>query len=120
MNEKLENLLAQIVEKAMEAAEKTGEFIIEQAPLLLQEFYRWHLIKNVLALIVWFIISSISIWGFVKLFKFIKKEDTAMYPVLMFFIFPFGFGFYGLYESIYNILYITIAPKLYLIEYFIK
>ena len=44
----LEEQLAKILEKALSVAEQTGEFAIEQAPLLLQKFYTWHISKNIL------------------------------------------------------------------------
>ena len=89
MNEKLENLLGQLVEKDIEAAEKTGEFIIEQAPLLLQEFYRWHIAKNILMIVVCVIVLSISIWGVFRLIRYCNENDNwGSSPVFVFFIFP--------------------------------
>ena len=43
---KTDEVLSKVVEKALNVAEKTGEFAIEQAPLLLKEFYSWHIAKN--------------------------------------------------------------------------
>ena len=51
MNE-LENTLNEILKKALEVAEKTGEFAIEQAPLLLQEFYMWHITESIILCLV--------------------------------------------------------------------
>jgi hypothetical protein len=59
MNE-VENQLAELIKKGIEVAEKTGEFAIEQAPLLLQEFYTWHIAKSVL-LALTFIIAKILV-----------------------------------------------------------
>jgi len=41
-NEALEKAIL----KGIELAEKTGTFIIEQAPEVIQQFYRWHTISN--------------------------------------------------------------------------
>ena len=41
-----DEVLAEAVKKALIVAEKTGEFAIEQAPLLLKEFYAWHITKE--------------------------------------------------------------------------
>ena len=62
MNEKLQEQLALLVEKAIEAATKTGEFVIDQAPDLLQEFYAWNIAEDIgLIILGIFLISMIKI-----------------------------------------------------------
>ena len=55
MNE-LEKQLSKLVEKGIEVAEQTGNFVIEQAPDLLQEFFRWHISKNIFLMIVFIVL----------------------------------------------------------------
>lgn len=133
MNEQLEIL----IKKAIEAAEKTGEFVIDQAPDVLQEFYRWHLISNAFTAVI-LILATIAIW---KMFKAIgrKSEDdfcsytdtvflfgkhyetlTGIMLLVMGVIFGGGLTLGFAIQSIYNVVFIYVAPKLYLIEYFIK
>lgn len=52
MNEELQKQLAEVVRKSMAVAEKTGEFVLDQAPELLQEFYRWHLASEVMGVVL--------------------------------------------------------------------
>lgn len=111
----IEKQLEGIIKKAIEVAEKTGEFAMEQAPLLLQEFYNWHIAKHSL-LIVCSVLISVLIY---KVACKISKETNdvfGFYIVQVFQTFPLVFGC----KAIYDLLFILVAPKLYLIEYFIK
>ena len=40
-----EEILLPILNKAVQAAEATGDFVIEQSPLVLQEFMLWTVVK---------------------------------------------------------------------------
>lgn len=144
MNE-VENQLAELIKKGIEVAEKTGEFAIEQAPLLLQEFYTWHIAKSVL-LVLTFIIAKILVGRLGNLFSYadenqlpkgkenhyyLKRDgkyyyssysdgDSEQYGIsITAKILSYGF-FIGVAIHIYRIAFIVLAPKLYLIEYFIK
>ena len=135
MNE-LEKQLSTILEKAIHLAEESGKFVIDQAPLLLQEFYRWHIIKNAFTAIASIIVITIIWKGFKKLGKaelpnssynnytnyFGKFYEELSGALMMIFgiICGGGIAFGSLLNSLYNILFILSSPKLYLIEYFIK
>tara|TARA_R110002124_G_C8665760_1_gene490724 strand:+ start:136 stop:573 length:438 start_codon:yes stop_codon:yes gene_type:complete len=145
MNE-VENQLAELIKKAIEVAEKTGEFAIEQAPLLLQEFYMWHIAKAFMficvGIAVWIILRFISnLFGSKESFKWIRnkgysfeeEEDSVLIQGKYYrkgsdnYIGAMIFKYAGLiifsiifFANLYKILFITIAPKLYLIEYFIR
>lgn len=126
---KLDEVLAKSVEKAISVAEKTGQFVIEQAPDLLKQFYMWHIAEC----IFWIVFSiGLFILGRYLPYAWLSKEESEYDSRF--------FGRYGNDEiplayilfilstllsiiifltSIYELLFITIAPKLYLIEYFI-
>ncbi len=132
--DKIEEQLARIVEKAIEVAEKTGEFVIDQAPMLLQEFYRWHTIQDVFLIILG--LSGVISFQFIPR-AFSKKhegEDVRFYDdvfmgrvyknstvvgavaikiIGLLFLLPFFIG-------LWDLMFILTAPKLYLIEYFLK
>ncbi len=123
--QKTDEVLADVVKKALTVAEKTGNFAIEQAPLLLQEFYAWHITKCILTLIMWIIFFIICYVGLRKIKKYGKDENLDMSDAEYFF--PIVFSYLGalisigfLFASIYDLVFILVAPKLYLIEYFIK
>jgi len=123
--QKTDKALSEIVKKALVVAEKTGEFAIEQAPLLLKEFYMWHITKNVLSLSMW-VVFLIAIYIILKKIKNYKEEENLDMSDAEYF-FPIAFSYTGvivcvifLFISIYDLVFILVAPKLYLIEYFIK
>lgn len=144
MNE-LETQLSKVLEKAIEIAEQTGEFAIEQAPLLLQEFYMWHIVKAIFMMLT-FIAVKIMLGRAGRLFSYknlesvpmekkkkyaLKKDgryyyseysdgDSDHYDVSLFFNLGSYLSLIGFFVYAYELVYILIAPKLYLIEYFIK
>lgn len=111
----LEQTLSKILEKALNVAEQTGEFAMEQAPLLLQEFFYWHIANATLGLLLGFIIAIIINKIALKVSKH-EEEEFVYYlinvlqfaPILIFCI------------NLYDLVFILVAPKLYLIEYFVK
>ena len=130
----LENQLAKVVEKSLQLAEKTGDFVIEQAPSLLQEFYMWHIVSS----IFWIILGLLIAWGgtFLPLLwaekvekdyaledyeyfykgKVIDKDECP--PFLTNIIFCSITSLIVL-SNLYDLIKIIVAPKIYLIEYFI-
>ncbi len=142
MNE-LEQQLSKILEQAIKVAEQTGEFVIEQAPLLLQEFYRWHLTVNVFNIICSFLIIFIAhkVLKYALSYKenpkpdkpehYVTREDrfwmssykdglSEQFTVYTVISSLSWFSLIWAVVSIYKIVFIIVAPKLYLIEYFVK
>lgn len=144
--EKLETVLSELVKKAIDVAEKTGEFAMEQAPLLLQEFYKWHIAKSIVFILIAstiFIFSKYisNLFGEKEPFKWIRnagysfssEEESVLIRGRYYkknsdsYIGAIVFRYLGIiifliifFTQLYKIIFITIAPKLYLIEYFIK
>lgn len=132
-----DQVLSKIVEKALVVAEKTGNFIIEQTPLLLQEFYNWHITESILGILLGVIIFLI---GRYIPYLWIKNKESQgnnsqqffnrhsennyysepLIPAYICFICSSIASFIFIVLNVYNLLYLLIAPKLYLIEYFIK
>jgi len=144
MNE-VENQLSELIKKAMEVAEKTGEFVIDQAPLLLQEFYTWHILQRVvfmcIGVLIFILLNSLSnFFGKKEPYSYEYKkygeEHNVKYelhagryfnPREDWQIGRYVFRYLALIIpsiiiliNLYWITFIIAAPKLYLIEYFIK
>lgn len=131
--QKTDEVLAEVVKKALTVAEKTGEFAIEQAPLLLQEFYNWHIAENSLGILLGFIVIIIG-YNLRKIFgKKVEKDyekdwdeviingyASENVSTILTIVITGVFGLITLIISAYNLIFILVAPKLYLIEYFIK
>jgi len=125
----LEESLEFVVAKAIEIAETTGEFVVEQAPLLLQEFYAWHISISIMQMLLGItcVLAGVYIprlWSEKKR-EYSKKLFGGYYDdegPIQFAIFGFivaaiaGFSFFC--AGAYDLIFIWVAPKLYLIEYF--
>lgn len=127
--------LKELVKEALEIAEKTGEFVIEQAPLLLQEFYMWEISKS-----IFFILLSVLIFllgrytphlylekydderNYYDYSKFFSRggDDGVIAMAFTCFVLSLIFSIVLFIYYSYNLIFISIAPKLYLIEYFLK
>lgn len=135
MNNKIEEQLAKVIERAIEVAEQTGQFVIDQAPDLLQEFYRWHIAKHCLGVFIAFVLMIIAY----RFFKMLGKKEpfeefgkeAPKYLGRYYNMDSYMTGFFisgslsvasvvTLSINVYNLVFILTAPKLYLIEYFIK
>jgi len=120
--------LGKLIEKGIEVAEKSGQFVIDQAPDLLKEFYQWHIAENIFSILIGIII----LFGAYKVVKLLGVEEEDYDTDLKLFGKHIGFGtiltsafmtlFGGIFicVGIYQLVFILVAPKLYLIEYFIK
>lgn len=125
----IEEKLEPLVLKAIETIEQTGEFVIAQAPLVLQEFFIWHTTEaiflialSVLLLMSHFIIKRVLTENTTARYtiSFFEKtvEEYAGFAawVVVSFLWVIGanlFVYYGL-----QLLKIMVAPKIYLIEHF--
>jgi len=139
----LEQTLKPLVEKAIKGFEQGADFVIDQAPLVIQEFYRWHIAEASLGLLL----SIIGILSPYIAFRILSlKEKKAEWEELYSkpyssnpyreilnryihkdHLIPIGAvgsmivicGIVGFCIHIMDLVKILVAPRLYLIEYFI-
>lgn len=130
----LDEQLAELVKRGIEVAESTGNFVIEQAPQLLQEFYRWHMVSNLMGIAIELVLMFVAF----KFFKMCgsKEEDnyngtkllgryyeTDEFPFFVLCVICLGvllsIGICFI-KDLFDLFYLLTAPKLYLIEYFTK
>jgi len=135
MTEQLEQTLSKVIEKSLKLAEETGNFVIDQAPDLLQQFYAWHITESSFYLLIGVILLIVTIllprlWGRPEVGhtcdrKFLGKyyafnDEFDAIPIIGTYLVG---GFISIPIIIINtldLLKLLVAPKLYLIEYFIK
>ena len=126
MNE-TDKQLAEILKKGLETAEKTGNFIVEQAPDLIKQFLIWKTVEYSI-----YVIMGISL--IIYFYRWTKKvskemkeneydfEDYFMDSVSSTFI-AIGqmtiliVGVLLISENLHSLIQIVFAPKIYLIEY---
>lgn len=118
---KANEVLAAILEKAMATAEKTGTFLQEQAPDVVQQLLTWKLVQYSVSAVVCFIAFFLLAYLASKTLKSLGEEDsyfvTWQPPVLA----ASGVGALVVSISAANnaltAMQIWLAPKVYLIEY---
>ena len=126
MNE-TDKQLAEILKKGLETAEKTGNFIVEQAPDLIRQLLIWKTVEYSI-----YVIMGISLIIYFhrwtkKVTKEMKEkkdnyEDYFMssFLNLLIAVGQISFLIIGILliaENIHSLIQIVFAPKIYLIEY---
>ena len=114
--------LAYILKKGLEVAEKTGNFVVEQAPDLIQQLIVWKTCEY----IFWILISIAFLFSIYKWYKSAMKryddldnfidetEFLAFFTYSITVILILGIA---LFHGFFNLLQILLAPKIWLIEY---
>ena len=114
--------LAEILKKGLEAAEKTGNFVVEQAPDLIQQLIVWKTCEYIFLILI-SIAFLFSIYKWCKsamkrygdLNNFIDEPEFLMFSIYsIVVILIFGIA---LFKSFFNLLQVLLAPKIWLIEY---
>ena len=129
MNE-TDKQLAEILKKGLETAEKTGNFIVEQAPDLIRQLLIWKTVEYSV-----YVILGISL--IIYFYRWTKKVSKEMkeneYDFEDYFMDSFAnilitigqlslliTGIILIAENLQDLIQIVIAPKIYLIEYSAK
>jgi len=114
--------LAEILKKGLEAAEKTGNFVVEQAPDLIQQLIVWKTCEYIFLILI----SIAFMFSLYKWHKsamkryddfndFCNKSEFFIYCIYaIVVILIFGIA---LFTSFFNLIQILLAPKIWLIEY---
>lgn len=128
----IESQLAKIIEKALEVAEKTGEFVLDQAPDLIRQFILYHTVKSALYTLMSILLIFFGYKSYVYLNRKLSEkltknpgEDWTDYPnlVIPLCIIPAILiiaGLFNLFPNLNDLIFVLMAPKLYILEYFLK
>lgn len=119
---KTDEQLAEILKKGLEAAEKKGNFVVEQAPDLIQQLIVWKTCEYILLILISVgLILSIKKWynSAIKRYgdfdDFIDSVEFVGFSIYSIIVIPI-FGI-ALFHSFFNLVQILLAPKIWLIEY---
>ena len=123
MNDDLQEALSKIIERSMEVAEKTGEWALDKAPELIQQFLMWELYSNILTIVV-FVLIAIPLIKVLPLTIKAWNDAPDSSPIvaiggITYSAFAIIGGLVAIISSSYNIVHILVAPEIYLIKYFI-
>ena len=125
MNE-TDKQLAEILKKGLETAEKTGNFIVEQAPDLIRQLLIWKTVEYSV-----YVILGISL--IIYFYRWTKKVSKEMKENEDYFMDSFAniliaigqlslliIGMMLIAENLQDLIQIVFAPRIYLIEYSAK
>ena len=112
--------LLDIINRGLDGTKENGEFILNKTSDLLEKFYTWHMVMNSLGIILTFTIAIVTyIIGF-KAFIKIDKNDYLATPVPLLIHVGTALSVAFLCVNIYKLIFLLVAPDLYLLEYLIK
>jgi len=125
MGRNLEQALADLINKTTSTVDKSTNFLVDQAPDVIQQLLTWKLCSvGVSALMLLVVLFLVVLWNVRSIIKFNKdpyrhwayRNDAEM---IIFFIIPMISFVLSLcmFDYILEFLKIWLAPKIYLIEY---
>ena len=119
--------IAKVLETALNGLQKTGEFVVEQAPDLVRQLILYKTATYAVALLFGLILLSITLVSIRKLLKARKAYIASRggYADAFAYEFPAALiGFVGggsglalISTNTFNLIKITLAPKVWLLEY---
>ena len=126
MNAETDKQIAEILKKGLEAAEKSGNFVIEQAPDLVKQLITYKTVETSICVLIEITLMYLIFRYFKYLYKK-NNEDSDFIPENAF----HGVGiiitslmgiflFFVFINDISNLIQLIFAPKIYLLEYIAK
>lgn len=117
MNEQLEQAVVALINKAVETADTASDFIVGEAPVVVEQLLLWHGVSSILWCITGFLFSLVIFFVWKRSVDVIKEaDDRFLYTLIM--------AAAGVSSSFilvdFEWLKILIAPKVWLIEYAAK
>ena len=126
MNTETDKQIAEILKKGLEVAEKSGNFVIEQAPDLVKQLITYKTIETSISVLIEITLMYLIFRYFKYLYKK-NNEDSDFIGVNSFHIggilISSGvaiFMFITFITDISNLIQLIFAPKIYLLEYIAK
>jgi len=120
MTDQLENQLAEVIKSGMDLSEKSGQFVLAQAPELIRQFLMWHTAQNIIAIAIAIIIIIGGILLRIRASKEIDGDSDNILAIRIISVLCFVASASIMLKGVIDLVKISVAPQLYLIEYFIK
>ena len=126
MNAETDKQIAEILKKGLEAAEKSGNFVIEQAPDLVKQLITYKTVETSICVLI----EITLMYLIVIYFKYLHKKNNEDSSFIEGNSFHIGgmlislvvaiFMFIAFIADISNLIQLIFAPKIYLLEYIAK
>jgi hypothetical protein len=112
----IEEKLVSAIEKGISAAEKTGDFVLDNAPGLIKQFIIWRYARNIGVLLF----SALCLYGMYLFLPFIYNESEGTFGAIIFAIIALVASVFFAIDAIFELMKLIIAPKIYIIDYYIQ
>ena len=123
MNTETDKQIAEILKKGLEVAEKSGNFVIEQAPDLVKQLITYKTIETSICVLIEITLMYLIFRYFKYLYKknnensdFISDNELHVGAIIITFVLSIFLFFVFIYD-ISNLIQLIFAPKIYLLEY---
>ena len=114
VNEKANEVLLKLVNKAMNGIDAAVQFSQAQIPEVIHQLLMWNAVSSILIQVLAILIAFTPVVVFVRKWEVICDNDAEASVILNLFTVPFGAI---LFFTNFDWLKIWLAPKLYLLEY---
>ena len=126
MNTETDKQIAEILKKGLEVAEKSGNFVIEQAPDLVKQLITYKTIETSISVLIEITLMYLIFRYFKYLYKknnedsdFISDSEFHIAGIVITSLIGI-FSFLAFIIEISNLIQLIFAPKIYLLEYIAK
>ena len=126
MNSETDKQIAEILKKGLEAAEKSGNFVIEQAPDLVKQLITYKTIETSICVLIEITLMYLIFRYFKYLYKknnensdFITENEFHIGGIIINFVLSI-FCFFAFIGDVSILIQLIFAPKIYLLEYIAK
>ena len=123
MNTETDKQIAEILKKGLEVAEKSGNFVIEQAPDLVKQLITYKTVEASIYVLIEITLMYLIVIYFKYLYKknnenssFIIENSFHVIGIIISFMASIFF-FFAFIVDISNLIQLIFAPKIYLLEY---
>lgn len=108
-----------LLQKLIETAIQTGEFIKEQVPLVVQELITYHLVYAAVWCIIWATVAVLVLLGARKFIRLANEEEDSEYyiPAVLMIVFGTGPATWASVTFLLDVVKLWLAPRVWLIEY---
>lgn len=119
MNENLQLALTEIINKAISGIDTSVEFMKAELPDVITQLLTWYAVYNGAVALASLLVIIAIITGWIKVFKWMKKDDSYMEFEVIFVlgVFSLMIIMFAIFSFNLEWLQILIAPKIWLIEY---
>lgn len=125
MNEKLQNQLAEVIKKAVEAGENVVDFAQKQVPDVVEQLLKWKMAEALFFSVLGMALIAISVRAAVIVLKESKRpfNDRADEVIAIATACGIVSGIVGIIVFAFNfltVIQVAVAPKIFLLEYAAK